>query len=47
MIAKGLLWTVLARGVAKRFGWLPLLLIAGRMFKRNRPRAQRVEPRRR
>jgi hypothetical protein len=47
MIAKGLVWTLLARGVAKRFGWLPLLLIAGRMFQRKRPRATRVEPRRR
>jgi hypothetical protein len=47
VFAKGLVWSLLARGVARRFGWLPVLLMAGRVFRRRRPRARRVDARQR
>jgi hypothetical protein len=38
MFARGFLWAFLARTVFRRFGWLPLVFMAGRMI-RQRQRA--------
>jgi hypothetical protein len=46
MLAKGFLWALLARGVTRRLGWLPLILVIGRMFRRRPPGARRAGRRR-